>query len=537
MNHLSVQLESLYASLEDVGPHMVACIDRESGAILYQNPRFERELLCQDVAAEQATIYDCIHDESYIPFARLLNDTKENPNQTAEFCFLDKDGQCFEIVLNTHSNPSDPEQLILFLNDIREQKKRDRSLGVYQQIFSSTEELLALIDMNYRYQVVNRAYLDHHQVPEENIIGSTLFDLYQDDANDLVKLIDRTLKHGEVFRQLHPYSNPNNRNEIRYIDSMHSPYYNKHGDICGVIVGARDITEQHLAEKAVESSQSYYKMLFKHSPDMLASVDITTGEIIECNTMFSKVLQYSCQEVIGSSVFGFHDVSCKELLAGSVATLNEDDAISDLELSLTSKLGELISVSLRTTPLVDSERNIAIFVWRDIRRQKQLAHDAVHDPLTGLLNRAGFMEKFDKPFRRSEGKTLCYFDVDNFKTLNDRFGHLTGDKFLIELSQLMRTCLQDEVVGRLGGDEFVAMLCHDELETVENAMGLLKQKINELVSNNQDYTDSELSVSIGITPYINDEQRKVVLQRADNACYESKRTGKDKVTTYEVQAA
>lgn len=537
MSHSSVQLEDIYTSLEDVGPLMVACIDRESGAILYHNPRFEKELLCQESVIEQMTIYDCIDDESYIPFARLLNDSKQNANQTAEFCFLDKLGQSFDILLNTHSNPTDPEQLILFLNDIRQQKERDRSLGVYQQIFSSSEELMALIDMNYRYQVVNRAYLDHHLVAEENIIGSTLFDLYQDEANDLVKLIDRTLKHGEVVRQLHPYQNPNNRDEIRYIDTMHSPHYNKQGDICGVIVGARDITEQYLAEKAVESSQSYYKMLFKHSPDMLASVDITTGEIIECNTMFSKVLEYNCHEVIGANVFGFHDVSCKELLAGSVATLNEDDAISDLELSLTSKSGESISVSLRTTPLVDSERNIAIFVWRDIRRQKQLAHDAIHDPLTGLLNRAGFMEKFDKPFRRRESKTLCYFDVDNFKTLNDRFGHLTGDKFLIELSQLMRAHLPDETLGRLGGDEFVVMLCHGDLDTAEQMMNELNQKINDLVSNSSQYVDSKLSVSIGITPYTSDEQRKVVLQRADNACYKSKRTGKNKVTTYEVQVA
>lgn len=537
MSHASLQLENIFTSLEDVGPLMVACIDRGSGVIVYHNTRFEQQLLAAGDDMDQQTIYDFIHDESYIPLARLLSEAKETPRQMAEFCFLDNRGQCFEILLTTHINPYDPQQLILFLNDIHEQRERDRSLRVYQQMFSSTEELIALIDTNYRYQVVNRAYLDHHQVSEEKITGSTLFELYQHDANDLIKVLDRTLKQGEVVHELHPYANPNRTGEIQYIDSVHSPYYDKRGNICGVIVSARDITEQYLVEQAIESSQSYYKMLFQYSPDMLASVNIDTGKIIECNDMFSAVLEYEAQEIVDTSVFSFHNIHCKERLASAVAALNEEGAISDLELCLVSKSGDFIAASLRTTPLVDLKRSIAIFVWRDIRRQKQLAHDAVHDPLTGLLNRAGFMEQFEKPFRRSEGKVLCYFDVDNFKTLNDRYGHLKGDKFLIELAQIMREEMPDEMIGRIGGDEFVALLCHNDLEIAERSMQGITDRISTLVTSNTKYLDSKIGVSIGITPYTNDESRKVVLQRADNACYESKRTGKHKVTIYEVQVA
>jgi diguanylate cyclase (GGDEF)-like protein/PAS domain S-box-containing protein len=537
MDYNSLQLDNIYASLENVGPIMVVCINRDGGGIIYRNARFERELIAHDGEVANLTIYDFVHDESYIPLARLLNTAKENPGQTADFCFLDKQNKCYEVELNTHANPFDPEQLVLFLTDIREQQERDRSLRVYQQIFSSTEELIALIDTNYRYQVVNRSYLEHHQIAEDTIIGSTLFDLYQEEATDLIKVIDRTLKQGEVVRQLHPYTSPKCKGEILYIDSMHSPYLDQQGKICGVIVSARDITEQYRAEKAMESSQGYYKMLFQYSPDMLASVNIDTGKIIESNHMLSKVMELDDQEVKGTSVFSFHAPPCKERLAGAVAMLNERDAISDLELCLVSSSGEQVSVSLRTTPMVDLERNIAIFVWRDIRKQKQLAHDAVHDTLTSLLNRAGFMEQLDKRFRRSEGKVLCYFDVDNFKTLNDTFGHLMGDKFLIELAAIMNEFMSEETVGRLGGDEFVALLGHNDLEVAERLMESINQSISDLVSSNEQYAKSKLGVSIGITPFSNDESRRVVLQRADNACYESKRTGKHKVTTYEVQVA
>lgn len=514
---------------------MVTCIDWASGDIVYQNACFKRTL-GKPAEGESQNIYDHVDDQSYIPLTRLLKNAKEKPNQQAEFCFLDNQGECFEVAMSSHLNPYDPNQLILFLSDIREQKKRDRSLGVYQQIFSSTEELIALIDTNYRYQVVNRAYLEHHEVSEQDVIGCTLFDLYQDDASELVKVIDRTLKQGEVVRELHPYSNRRCKGEVLYIDSMNSPYYDKQGNISGVIVSARDVTQQHNAEREMESSQGYYKMLFKYSPDMLASVNIDTGQVIECNNMFSTVMGYHCTDVVDSSVFSFHAQQCKERLAEAVAALNEQDAISDLELYMVSKSGESISVSLRTTPMVDLERNIAIFVWRDTRKQKQLAHDAVHDTLTGLLNRAGFMERFEKLFRRNEGKILCYIDVDNFKILNDTYGHLRGDRFLIEMAELMRTEMPEAVLGRLGGDEFVAMLNHDNLMQAEALLQTVNSKIQSFVADHDKYRKSQLGVSIGITPYTNEEARRVVLQRADNACYESKRTGKHKVTVYEVQA-
>ena len=536
MSHASLQLDNIYTLLEEVGPAMVVCVNREGGDIVYHNKRFELELATPEVDMSKSTIYDFIHDESYIPLARLLNNANENPNQTAELSFLGKSHHSYEIQLVTHANPHEAQQLFLFLTDIREQQERDRSLAVYQQIFSSTEEIIALIDTNYCYQIVNRAYLEHYQVSEKEIIGSKLLSLNQEGADDLIKVIDRTLHHGEVIHQCHSYANPRSYGEVLYLDSVYSPHYDKQGEICGAIVSARDISEQYRAEQVMESSHSYYKMLFKYSPDMLASVNIDTGKVIESNHMLLKLLELECQEVIGNSVFSFHATACKERLAGAVATLDQNDAISDLELCLISKSGERISVSLRTTPMVDLQQNIAIFVWRDIRQQKQLAHDAIHDPLTALMNRAGFLEQFDKPFRRGEGKTLCYFDVDNFKSLNDSYGHLSGDKFLIELSGLMRDVMPDETIGRMGGDEFVALLCHNDLEVAELSMMELMKNINELVASKVKYAKSQLSVSIGITPFSSDESRQVVLQRADNACYESKRNGKNKVTIYEVQA-
>lgn len=537
MSHASLQLDNIYVSLAEVGPLMIACIDMSSGNIIYHNDRFERELVSSDNQLAESTIYDFVHDESYIPLARLLDEAKQVPEQCAEISFLDKQQQCYHTQLNIHANPDNPQQLILFLLDTRAQVTRDESLAVYQQIFSSTKELIALIDQHYCYKVVNRAYLEHHQVQEKDITGSTLYDLYQDEAPALIRLLDRTLKQGETVRQLHPHRSVTEQGETIFVDSMHSPYYDDQGNITGVIVSARDISEQKRAEQSMESSQRYYKMLFQYSPDMLASVNLDTGRIMESNDMLSRVLSYDSKELYGSNVFSFHAAACKEQLAEAVAALSDRDAISDLELSLLSKSGEQISVSLRTTPMVDLERNIAIFVWRDTRRQKQLAHDAVHDPLTHLLNRAGFMEQFEKPFRKDEGKILCYFDVDNFKALNDNHGHLVGDKFLLEMADLMRKYLPDVVLGRMGGDEFVALLYHDDLEVAECLMQEVNQKIREKVMATSAYADSQLGVSIGITPFSNTELRRVVLQRADNACYESKRTGKHKVTIYEVQVA
>ena len=533
MMQATLKLDDIYTALQEITPVMVVGIDLKSGKLNYHNARFIENLVANPDMLEDSTIYDFVDDESYIPLAQLLSATQHTPTQEAQIGFIDKHQHTFQTQLYSYINPDNAQQLLLFLEDTREQHVRDNNLEVFQKIFASTNEWIALLDRDLKYRMINRAFLQGLRIHESEILNRPAQEIHTEHVETMLPLVQQVLNEGKVTHQKLLCNRK--AGYSMFLECTYSPYYDENGEIDGVIIGARNITDQVTAEQKMASSHNHYKMLFQYSPDMLASVNLDSGDIIESNAMFARVLGYRADEVCGSSIFRYHAGPCKETLAEAIALLSEQDSISDLELCLCHKNGALISSSLRTTPMVDLKRNIAIFVWRDTRKQKQLAHDASHDQLTKLLNRAGFMEQYEKGFRQADTRILCYFDVDNFKTLNDTYGHLLGDNFLIELAALMSQHLSAYVVGRIGGDEFVAMLHQSTIEESYEMMQALSDAIQECVNANQQYSDSGLGVSIGITPYWQNESRRVVLQRADNACYESKRHGKHQITIYEVQ--
>ena len=174
---------------------------------------------------------------------------------------------------------------------------------------------------------------------------------------------------------------------------------------------------------------------------------------------------------------------------------------------------------------------MAIFVWRDIRHQKKLAYRASHDPLTQLLNRSGFLEELDEPFGSSKWKTLSYIDVDNFKMLNDTFGHGKGDEFLKDFAKTLRINLRkDDSICRMGGDEFVILIKNIKFSNIKDIMQNVLDEINIVIQETSEYKQSQLSISIGISEIYPNESSQLSLQRADNACYESKRAGKNRIT-------
>lgn len=115
--------------------------------------------------------------------------------------------------------------------------------------------------------------------------------------------------------------------------------------------------------------------------------------------------------------------------------------------------------------------------------EAKLVHDAKHDALTGLPNRAMFMERLSqaiKHVRRHslEQFALLFIDLDRFKQINDTMGHLEGDKFLIETASRLKSCIRDnDTLARLGGDEFVILL--DSINNINDARDVSERVIQK----------------------------------------------------------
>ncbi|MCL1701009.1 GGDEF domain-containing protein [Lysinibacillus sp. Bpr_S20] len=163
---------------------------------------------------------------------------------------------------------------------------------------------------------------------------------------------------------------------------------------------------------------------------------------------------------------------------------------------------------------------------------------ATYDPLTNVYNRATYIRKMDDLIRKRKTNQpgLLLLDLDNFKQVNDQFGHVEGDKILIETAKILKQEVgTNGFVVRFGGDEFAIVLYDTRDEYMEKLANSILEKIHHLKYADQVSIDSwsVLSVSMGGANCIHpDETERSLFERADKALYQSKNAGKDQYTSY-----
>lgn len=156
---------------------------------------------------------------------------------------------------------------------------------------------------------------------------------------------------------------------------------------------------------------------------------------------------------------------------------------------------------------------------------------ALTDPLTGALNRRGFGRASEREMaraqRRQTGFAIAYIDLDDFKVLNDTFGHQIGDQALVFLVGLLRRLLRPtDIVSRFGGEEFVLMLPETSLV---DAVGVVKRFLSEFSAHTIPGADRGMTFSAGVCVQQGNETIDAVILRADAAAYVAKRSGKNSV--------
>lgn len=164
------------------------------------------------------------------------------------------------------------------------------------------------------------------------------------------------------------------------------------------------------------------------------------------------------------------------------------------------------------------------------RENKYLIHLSEIDPLTSVFNKETTQKLIDQKLKNHEHFCFLILDVDDFKSVNDNYGHAVGDKVLKNLSDLFKNHFrQTDIVGRIGGDEFI-ILIEDEHIAESRIQSLLK-KVNALKI--EELQDFKLSISVGMAFAPSDGTTFMELYRhADHALYQTKRTGKNNYKIY-----
>ncbi len=207
---------------------------------------------------------------------------------------------------------------------------------------------------------------------------------------------------------------------------------------------------------------------------------------------------------------------------GSVATFTEDD------LRLFEKLVEQSAVALENDQLEQA-------LSRMRRLESELSHQAQFDQLTGLANRRQFGLRLDAVLdghllgNEARTASVLYVDLDDFKLVNDRFGHTVGDQVLIEVAERVRLLLDDRALAaRLGGDEFAVVI--EEHEDPEALAEAIIRRVSEPYFVNGE--EARIGASVGLAMFDGATEAADVLQRADLAMYEAKRLGKGSVVLF-----
>jgi len=164
------------------------------------------------------------------------------------------------------------------------------------------------------------------------------------------------------------------------------------------------------------------------------------------------------------------------------------------------------------------------------RREAQMARLVIQDPLTNVLNARAFAERLgqelDRNRRYPRPLALMYMDLDNFKVINDTHGHQTGDAVLKLVADAMRTSVrQADIVGRLGGDEFAVIMPETDAHLADAAAKRLVVGLRNVFKGTPNVTASIGVVSCTATEASTDD----LLRRADQAMYDAKKSGKDRV--------
>lgn len=301
----------------------------------------------------------------------------------------------------------------------------------------------------------------------------------------------------------------------------------------------RDITERKRTEQTQRESEERFHVLLEGVKDHAVFMLDTAGYVTSWNTGVRRVLGYDEAEFIGqkfSSMFAPEDIETGEP-ERELETATADGQ-ADNERWHIRKDGTRFWATGTVTPLHNETRRVHGFavVMRDETERRmaeeRTAHDAAHDDLTGLPNRALFVEHLKRAIARSKRHpdylfAVLFLDLDRFKNINDSLGHVVADQLLVEIGhKLAATLRPEDMVARFGGDEFVILL--DGIQRVLDATRVAYRIHEELVSpfnlgGNEVFTSTSIGIALSLHRYDRPEE---CLRDADTAMYRAKALGK-----------
>jgi len=294
----------------------------------------------------------------------------------------------------------------------------------------------------------------------------------------------------------------------------------------------------------------HYRLACENASDGLILQDMQ-GRIIWCNPAYCEMHRMAPEDVIGRNPLEFVLPPDRALPKEEIEKISFDIDVKEDKLHLFENQrsdGELfwIQIGVSFHRSADGREN-AVAVCRDVTEQvnqqdefqkiaKALEHEASHDTMTSVPNRAAFLTFIENALSTPDRKPvgLLHIDLDNFKNINDTHGHSAGDAVLIHMANVIRKNIRGcDLVARVGGDEFVVVCPHTtDLDYLDS----FSQTLIDAMSQPFEWTSRIFQVEASIGAALSQSQSSTaedLLVQSDFALYEAKRAGRNRVALYD----
>lgn len=310
----------------------------------------------------------------------------------------------------------------------------------------------------------------------------------------------------------------------------------------------QDISDVKLTQMKLEESELRFRTLLDSMPTISVQGYDEEGKTLYWNKGSEKVYGYSRKEAVGRNLLDL--IIPEKMQEGVRETINlmasSGEARHAEELTLRRKDGSPVTVYSSHAVIILPDKKPQIYCididLTDYKQQEaQLAFLAQYDPLTHLPNRHYFANQLEQALKVARRENLqlavLILDLDNFKNINDSYGHKTGDLLLQRVAEKLQICCREtDSLARLGGDEFAILIEH--LDTPEDAARFAQELLQNLQQPMLLEQDLELSTaaSIGISLYpTHHDNVEALLQGADAALYKAKSEGRNTYYYYSDQ--